>query len=212
MWYSNSSNGAVAPTAENGRFRILCRRADGSVGLVRLCNRLSEACRIARLLVNRHLTKLRNDSASVLLDSDRPREVYVERWTGILVEGQWAIVDRSEGGYRFEFFDRRPRTVKSGRLVPEGSIGKAADSPANSELNGRVPRAGDIVQGVLLEKRTRKNGWFARLVDQSASGPVTGVAPSTMHLEPGQQVQLKLCGIKLETGFVQFAWVPNLEK
>jgi hypothetical protein len=140
---------------------------------------------------------MRCDRLSVLLDSSRPREIYVEQWIGTLLEGRWERVDRNAGGYRFEFFDRPPRKTGNGTWSDK------------SAENGCGPQAGDYVECVLLEKRTRKNGWFARLVDHSASGPVTGEAPAEMNLMPGQQVQLKLCGIKLETGFVQFAWLET---
>lgn len=200
MSYSSPSNGSPLQAASTSRYRILCRRADGSVGLVRFCLRLADASRIAKSLANRHLDKMRSDCLSVLLDNSRPREVYVERWTGTLLDGRWEIVDRSVGGYRFEFFDRPPR--KPGK-------GNRADK---SEKDGRALRAGDVIECVLLEKRTRKNGWFARLVDRSESGPVTGVAPAGKNLEPGLPVMLKLCGIKPDTGFVQFAWAANLEK
>jgi hypothetical protein len=69
------------------------------------------------------------------------------------------------------------------------------------------PRAGDIVECILLERRTRNNGWFAQLVGWRASGPITGVASDLIDWQPGQRVRLKLCGIKLETGFAQLAWI-----
>ncbi|HMO15111.1 MAG TPA: hypothetical protein PKD64_13425 [Pirellulaceae bacterium] len=209
MSYFNSINGSATSPAPHGRYRILCRRANGTVGLVRLCTQRSDACRIARSLVDRHLTKLRLDLASVLADSARPREVYIEQWVGHATDGHWAVVSQCEGGYRFEFFDRRVRSCQPEKSATNGSSVKQAEPSVDAKLVNRAPRAGDVVQCVLLEKRTRKNGWFAKIVDQPASGPITGEVPAELHLEAGRRVHLKICGIKLETSFVQLAWVPQ---
>lgn len=208
MLHSNASNGFVSPVPATSRYRIMCRHADGSVGLVRLCGRLGDACRLAKSSVDRHLVKLRTDRSSMLLDSQRAREVYIEQWVGTLVDGKWEMLDRSAGGYRFEFFDTPLRSSKRAdhrwgntKSRSQGSLSDETVSP------GRDLRAGDIVECVLLERRTRKNGWFARLAAKPASGPVTGTAPTSSDFQAGQSVHLKLCGLKLETGFAQFAWV-----
>ncbi|MEQ1828386.1 MAG: hypothetical protein ABL921_20665 [Pirellula sp.] len=213
MLNSSTSNGLAQQTPATSRYRILCRRADGSVGLVRLCSRLGDACRLAKSAVDRHLAKLRTDRLSMLMDSRRAREVYIEQWVGTLVEGHWEVLDRSAGGYRFEFFDT---PVRSGKCANHAFGNSQADAQGSLSADPASPirdlRAGDIVECVLLEKRTRKNGWFAKLVGKHASGPVTGTAPVSTDLQAGQTVKLNLCGLKLESGFAQFAWTVQAKK
>ena len=68
------------------------------------------------------------------------------------------------------------------------------------------PRSGKVIECVLLPTKTRKNGWMAQVVDLAIAGPVTGLMPEGLALAAGQNVRLKICGIKPESGFVQLAW------
>lgn len=205
---------AVAAIIEPTRYRIMCRRADGIIGLVRLCGTITLAQKYARALVDKQLLKLRTQRAVVLADARRPREVTIEKWIGTATEGSWELLDRREG-YYFEFLDHAPRF--GNRHVPVDGAPTAAQAPASSapmrkkpaELavvatTNREPRNGDIVACVLLERRTRKGGRFAKLIGWPASGPICGEPKE--ELPAGQTVQLKLSGIKLATGFAQLAW------
>lgn len=205
---------SIPVAAEPTRYRIMCRRADDSVGLVRLCSSLALAQKYSRALVDKHLLKLRTQRAEVLADARRPREVTIEKWIGTACEGTWELLDRREG-YRFEFLDHAPRfgnrQVSVDGASPAAHTGaapadarKAATGAVVDPIKNREPRAGDTVACILLEQRTRKGGRFAKLVGWPASGPIGG--QSKEELSAGETVQLKLCGIKLETGFVQFAW------
>ncbi|HBJ35208.1 MAG TPA: hypothetical protein DDZ51_10730 [Planctomycetaceae bacterium] len=76
---------------------------------------------------------------------------------------------------------------------------RAADQPIG-------PRSGEIVDCVLLERRTKKGGWIASLVGSAISGPVTNSYEMPSDLVAGDRVRLKLCGIRPNTVFAQFAW------
>ncbi len=192
-------------------FRIVCERANKTTALVRLCATLTEAVELSRRLTLGHLAKLKQHRKEVILQADRPRLVYVERWG---VAG-WEIVEPSAGGYRFEFLDRVPRRHNCKEQSSE-SI-KVAAGPAvgasNSSLNSNGAaiqlRAGTLVLCKLLERRTRKGGWFAQVIGQTLSGPITNWRELPLSCQPGQEIELKICGVRLATVFVQLAFVPG---
>ncbi len=175
-------------------FRVMCRRANGNASLVSMFPTLAAAATHAKLRVDRYLKKLSLDRSFIVRDPSRPSEVYIERWIGSLLAGSWEVVNREDGGYFFLFLDRAPRSHQYANGVK-----------SRHDHNG--VRSGDIVQCELLAKRTRKGGWFARIVKHSASGPITNSSEVPSHCQAGQQVPLRLCGIKVETGFAQFAWI-----
>jgi hypothetical protein len=191
-------------------FRVMCRRANGNVSLVAMFPTLTAAVVHAKLRVDRHLKKLRFDRSFIVSDPSRPSEVYVERWVGSLLEGSWEVVNREDGGYFFLFLDRAPRSHQNSNGLGNG-IGNGIGNDVKKQsqtIPGRV-QSGDIVLCELLAKRTKKGGWFARIVKQSVSGPITNSGDVPSHYQAGHQLRLRLCGIKVETGFAQFAWVEN---
>lgn len=213
MSYDNSTgDNSVVPRSKPrseaaSRFRIVVRQADGSVALITLCQTRSEARSKARLEVERHLARLRHDRQEVLLDRKRPSQVQMEQWIGHATCGQWKAVERNEGGYQFTFYDSPPRRSKSKNF--RASLAKSSDAnkePCERQQNTLMPQCGDLVECLLLEKRTRKKGWFARVVGYRVEGPVTGSPPTSQALEAGMRLKLRVCSFKLSTGTAQLAW------
>jgi hypothetical protein len=105
------SNGPVkiAVKLAGNRFRIMCLNADGSDGLITLCQNLSEARAKARSEVDAHLARLRKERLAVFLQPDRPRQIRVQKWQGDATSGAWQTLERKEGGYDFTFYDHPPK-------------------------------------------------------------------------------------------------------
>ena len=65
-----------------------------------------------------------------------------------------------------------------------------------------IPKAGDTVEAILLEEKTKKGGWRARHEPSDRSGPITNSekVPSTM--KPGDRITLKVRSVsKSEISF-----------
>ena len=95
-------------------FRVVVLRADGSLSLFRIEPTLTGAVKTAWAACDRHLVKLRSNRLAFLLDSKRPRTVYVQAWRGTATAGAWVDVPKDKGGYEFTFFDYAPRTRRAG--------------------------------------------------------------------------------------------------
>jgi len=108
--------------------------------------------------------------------------VWVERWQGPALSGVWSPVCRVYAG------------------------SKALSNKPENSGRSTSPKSREVIECVLLPTKTRKNGWMAQVVDLAIAGPVTGHMPEGLALAAGQNVRLKICGIKPETGFVQLAW------
>jgi hypothetical protein len=195
----------VESSPASREFRIVCRRVNGDVGLVRLCDDLSSAVSAARGIVNKYLLKLRQNAEVERERTDRPRQVWVERWSG----SGWAVVPSAQGGYSFEFWDRVRRGRRS--LVQATAATSSGNGPNRQSTGQQVVavtthlQAGQVVRCILLPQRTRKGGWFAQVESTTLSGPVTNWQQLPVGLEPGQVVSLRVCGVRPETGFVQLA-------
>jgi len=82
----------------------------------------------------------------------------------------------------------------------------AAHNTANDQdIDLALLTTGDLVNCV-LSGRTRKNGWFARLMCGAASGPISNASRMPEGLEVGQSVQLRLNGINIAKQFASFRW------
>lgn len=232
MSYSfDSANGSVKSGAATlGSARVMCRQADGSLVLVRICRSLAGALAECSLLIDAHLVKLKTDRKAVLSDPQRPREVYVERWIGSVDQGAW--VPAQSGDFngpiygrkiadgkvalcmprvRFEFLDQPPRVyceVKNSHGLKSAGAGNAMSTTATSTI-----AAPDLTKGAqvicLLTGRTKKGGWFAKLVTGDASGPVTNGDQMPSSLKIGQQVLLRLNGINGEGKYASFQWIAQ---
>lgn len=102
------STGVVVSDDTVASFRVIVVRADGAESLLRFEPTLTAAVKVARAACDRHLQKLRANRLAWLMDSRRPRTVYVQAWRGTATRGQWEDVTREQGGYEFTFFDYSP--------------------------------------------------------------------------------------------------------
>ncbi|MCA9150366.1 MAG: hypothetical protein KDA92_13740 [Planctomycetales bacterium] len=183
-------------------FRVVCLHANGTTSLLKVCTRLDEANFVARQFADAHLAKLRVDRALIVLDAERPRSVHVQRWNGDVVSGTWETLN-GQVGYCFEFLDRAPQRKR--QRDRDGQVSRH-HAPAFAQSSETSVASGTIVEAVLLERRTRKGGWFAELIDGKVSGPITGTVPPGLNPAPGQRVSLKVCGVQRDGRFAQFAW------
>lgn len=216
----------------NGSARILCRRANGVVELLKVYSGLAEALAECNLLIDRHLHRLRSNRQTVIADSSRPREIYVERWLGSDTQGAWIEVQSGDFSgqvygrlnpqgelelvtprVRFVFLDQVPRSLRNGQKDRSDLSDSAVDGSIQDHANTQEPSTlhrGVNVTGILTG-RTRKNGWFAKLTCGLASGPITNSDQVPADSEVGQIVTLRLNGFNLEKGFASFRWVPKIK-
>ncbi len=227
----DSANGSVKSVAvATGSARAMCRQADGSLVLVRICRSLAEALAECSLLIETHLVKLKTNRKAVLSDPQRPREVYVERWIGSVEQGAWVPAQSGDfngqvygrkmadgkialctPSVRFEFLDQPPRVHRESKNslgLQSAGAGNAKSAIATSTI--AVP---DLAKGTQvkceLTGRTKKGGWFAKLISDEASGPITNAAKMPTNLEIGQVVLLRLNGINKEAKFPSFQWIEQ---
>lgn len=213
-------SGAIPLAKRVLRFRILCERADGTIAQVRIVSTLAEARGACKVLAERHLERLKKQRAKIVARPARPRRLYFERWVGDAQCGYWELVDPTADGFTFVFLDRAPRLngwvgIKHTDASP--TMKPTASSKADSEPVPQVTasheatiRSGMDVHCVLLAKRTRKGGWFAKVVGHTLSGPVTNSSMLPQACQSGDVMAFKVCGVKVETGFVQLAYVSGL--
>jgi len=112
--------------------------------------------------------------------------VRVEEWVGTLTEGEWVPVSLRHGGFSHRFVTR--------------------DSWKRDQRNPSLPTTGDKVECVLLDGKTRKGGWRAKLLKCGAEGPITNTADVPKSAEPGQMVTLRVGTITHDGKRVQFHW------
>lgn len=220
------ANGIEIPLSKRVlRFRILCERADGTIGLIRIVGTLAETRGACKELAESHLERLKEQRSKIVVKHDRPRRLYFERWVGAEHCGFWEMVDPSKGGFAFTFLDRAPKVngapgtsrpkAKSNSCRPSStSVEKISELIAPSNL-GKTIHSGSIVRCELLSKRTRKGGWFAKVISHDVCGPITNSQMMPQHLIAGDCVSLRVCGVKVETGFVQLSYCEistNLDK
>jgi hypothetical protein len=80
------------------------------------------------------------------------------------------------------------------------------DSWKRDQRNPSLPTTGDKVECVLLDGKTRKGGWRAKLLKCGAEGPITNTADVPKSAEPGQMVTLRVGTITHDGKRVQFHW------
>lgn len=103
------STGVCVREESVNSFRVVVLRANGALSLFRIEPTLTTAVKVARAACDRHLQRLRANRLAWMLDSRRPRTVYVQAWRGSTTCGQWVDVTREHGGYEFTFYDVAPR-------------------------------------------------------------------------------------------------------
>jgi hypothetical protein len=158
----------------------------GAAGLVSLAESRSQAVALAARFRDNVLA-LRTGQAQPRRETEGLKSVYVEEWIGTLTSGRWVRLGPGRGGFFHGFSTRRGI-----RRAETPSIG---------------PRSGARVACVLLEKRTRKGGWKARVLDRGLSGPVTNSADVPDSARPGQTVTLRVGAVDEMATRIQFQWL-----
>lgn len=108
-------------------------------------------------------------------------------WTAIaqrvLVEslGEWGVGAKTSSGY--------------GRLLPADEVAATRSTPPQSSKAGETPKAGDLVEAVLLEERTKRGGWRARHEPSGLAGPVQNSADVPASARPGDRLRLIVASV-----------------
>ena len=177
-----------ARTRSPARYRVVARLCDGSRALVCLARSLDEAVAGARQFRDAVIAHRGNLAHQGNRGRDRIAAVCTEEWVGGSLEGRWERLGSNRGGFVHVFRGPRedPGTAGSGR-----------------------PHSGQKAQCVLLEQKTRKGGWRARLLGRELSGPVTNSADVPSSAGPGQVVTLRIGAMSADGGRIQFDWLPE---
>lgn len=104
---------------------------------------------------------------------------------------------RNEMVERCQRYPRVPAADRGRR--PRGSTPPTRTRSATE--GPRLPRPGDRIECVLLEEKTRKGGWKAKLATSDLSGPIINTADVPGDKEPGDRVTLIFA-----TDQPQFRW------
>lgn len=92
---------------------------------------------------------------------------------------RWGVGGKTNAGY--------------GRLVPpERSAGSGS---TESRARVLIPKAGERVEAVLLEERTKKGGWKARHEPSGLCGPIQNSGDVPTDMAPGQRVRLIVASV-----------------
>jgi hypothetical protein len=185
-------------------FRVVARLRDGSLALVSLARTRWQAVTIAgqfRRAVdcrrrqssggNGRPRRLRGRGRGFCFDGWQPlREAQLPAFNvaAVLVqtwEGRWQRLDPDQGGY-FHSFPLRDTSESRSTL-----------------------RTGAIVRCHLLQRRTRRGGWRARLAEERLEGPVTNWAEIPTSAHAGQAVELRIGTISADRRRIQFHWVAS---
>ena len=163
------------------RYRIMLKRANGDVVLARLCRTREEACHLAKKACKQHVERLKTHWWRISQSDIRPKEVFVETWRGGLTSGSWVLLRCDESPFRLPFkFHDRPRAYKHNRQ--------------------RKFKSGEIVDCVLLQDKTRKGGWRAKVPGTIYQGPVTDWQSVPATKSAGESILLKVCSVSAQTG------------
>ena len=176
-------------TRQSG-YRVMLLRANGKSSLISMARTMKAANKLAREVVDQHLEMLKTDWPKIVRRPDRPRAIYVQVWNGSPFQGVWETPPPQRGGYQFQFHDRR-RGPKQFHTY---------------EKTQAKWKTGELVECLLLPKKTRRGGWRAQITGTQHEGTVTNWQDVPSHLCAGESVELKLCGISKQTGTAQFAW------
>lgn len=98
--------------------------------------------------------------------------------------GEWGVGGKTSAGY--------------GRLVAPRQGAGAAPS------QGALPRAGDRVEAILLEERTRRGGWKARHEPSGLSGPIHNSDDVPPAAQAGTRLTLEVASVSPQRGEIAF--------
>ena len=158
-------------------YQVIALHRDQSRSLVTLAQNLRAATTLAKAFC---------DAIERGAHRDGIATVRVEEWVGTLTEGEWVPVSLRHGGFSHRFVTR--------------------DSGKRDQRSPSLPTTGDKVECVLLDEKTRKGGWRAKLLKCGAEGPITNTADVPKSAKPGQMVTLRVGAISHEDKRVQFHW------
>jgi len=170
------------------KFRIMLVRANGQTSMVFMTPELAVARSRARRLVKKHLAKLNANWQTIRKDAARPRILFIEAWRGSDCDGHWETLGRHNGGFKFEFYDRR-RGQK------------------DQKLNADTTPGSTVVPCILDRNRTRKGGWRARTADGKIIGPITNWQDVPTEMKEGDSIDLRIESCSWEHARGQFRWV-----
>ena len=108
-----------------------------------------------------------------------------------------------------ELAARAQKHANRGTKPPERRVSPA---PADKQEHtaGLLPKPGDPVEAVLLEERTRKDGWKARHEPSGLQGPIQNSVQVSATAEPGDRVRLIVALVR--PGEMAFSWpTPETE-
>jgi hypothetical protein len=80
---------------------------------------------------------------------------------------------------------------QKGPVAPAGLAGSKLGAPA-SQFKPSLPKAGDMVEAVLLEERTKKGGWRAKHVATGIAGPIQNSADVPADKKVGEPLTLRV--------------------
>ena len=161
-------------------YQVIVFHRDRSRSLVTLAQNLRAATTLAKAFC---------DAIARCGLRDGIASVRVEDWVGTITEGVWMSVSLRHGGFSHRFVTR--------------------DSGKRDQRHPSLPTTGDKVECVLLDEKTRKGGWRAKLLKCGAEGPITNTADVPKSAKPGQMVTLRVGAISHEDKRVQFHWHPG---
>ena len=69
-------------------------------------------------------------------------------------------------------------------------------------------KSGEFCTAVLLDRKSRKGGWFATIPNTTIEGPITNTEDVPAGLQPGATVELKIGAIDKDGSRIQFTWMP----
>jgi len=79
-------------------------------------------------------------------------------------------------------------------------------SSVKFSIRRATPRSGELVRAVLLDNRTRRGGWRARLLESNLEGPITNSDNMPTSLVPGQTVELLVGASNRDGTHLQLSW------
>ena len=168
--------------------RVMSLHANRTTALVGLHGTIAAAIRQAEIVFRHHQALAMRDPISYRSAEDCLVRVFVQRWHGSLTEGVWSTVPNRHDGFDKAISFKRPSKRSS------------------QDLLEHQWRTGEKVECVLLEKRTRRGGWRAKMLNAPYQGPITNsdIVPATVSA--GEQVELRICSLSTRTSDAQFAW------
>jgi hypothetical protein len=181
-----ASQALAAHSATTAAYRVVVRLSGGGLALVSLARTLAQASAIARRFRNAAQDPPGPRYVQVGAARRRLVAVLTQEWVGGAADGRWRPIGDARGGFSFAF-----------------PVGEA------SERRAAQPQSGDLVECVLLDRKTRKGGWLARLADRPLEGPITNPAEVPSAARAGQRVVLRIGAIRRDGGRVQFHWTQQ---